>query len=91
MNELAASGTACEGNISDFALRIGALPDALKQLKKNLDELSARITQVKGAIQGGNENDQKKVTEVEVALPGSEPITGYKKEVEDKIMILLKS
>ena len=54
MNELAASGTASEGNISDFALRIGALPDALKQLKKNLDELSARITQVKVAIQGGN-------------------------------------
>ena len=30
LNELAASGTASEGNISDFALRIGALPDALK-------------------------------------------------------------
>ena len=30
LNELAASGTASEGNISDFALRVGALPDALK-------------------------------------------------------------
>ena len=84
MNELAASGTASEGNISDFALRIGALPDALKQLKKNLDELSARITQVKGAIQGGNENDQKKVTEVEAALPGLELIQDIKKKEKIK-------
>ena len=30
LNELAANGTASESNISDFALRIGALPDALK-------------------------------------------------------------
>lgn len=30
MNELAASGTASEGNIADFTLRVGALPDALK-------------------------------------------------------------
>ncbi|MDR7694856.1 phage tail tape measure protein [Riemerella anatipestifer] len=30
LNELAANGTASEGNISDFALRVGALPDAIK-------------------------------------------------------------
>lgn len=30
MNELAANGTASEGNIADFTLRVGALPDALK-------------------------------------------------------------
>lgn len=30
LNELAANGTASEGNISDFALRVGALPDAVK-------------------------------------------------------------
>lgn len=30
MNTLAASGTSSEGNISQFALRVGALPDALK-------------------------------------------------------------
>lgn len=30
MNELAASGTSSEGNIADFALRVGALPDAVK-------------------------------------------------------------
>ncbi|MDO4763527.1 MAG: phage tail tape measure protein [Flavobacteriaceae bacterium] len=30
LNELASSGTASEGNISDFTLRVGALPDALK-------------------------------------------------------------
>lgn len=30
LNELAAAGTASEGNISDFALRVGALPDSVK-------------------------------------------------------------
>ncbi|WP_418124213.1 phage tail tape measure protein [Chryseobacterium sp. PTM-20240506] len=30
LNTLAASGTSSEGNISQFALRVGALPDALK-------------------------------------------------------------
>lgn len=30
MNTLAAQGTASEGNIADFALRVGTLPDALK-------------------------------------------------------------
>lgn len=30
LNELAAAGTASEGNISDFALRMGALPDSVK-------------------------------------------------------------
>lgn len=30
LNELAANGTASEGNISNFALRVGALPDAIK-------------------------------------------------------------
>lgn len=30
LNELAAAGTASEGNISDFALRVGALPDSMK-------------------------------------------------------------
>lgn len=30
LNELAANGTASEGNIANFALRVGALPDALK-------------------------------------------------------------
>lgn len=30
LNDLAASGTASEGNIADFALRVGALPDAMK-------------------------------------------------------------
>ena len=51
--------------------------EAAEQLKKNLDELSTRITQVKGAIQGGNENDQKKVTEEQQAAKGKVDLLGF--------------
>ena len=51
--------------------------EAAEQLKKNLDELSTRITQVKGAIQGGNENDQKKITEEQQAAKGKVDLLGF--------------
>lgn len=55
----------------------GLTGEAAEQLKKNLDELSTRITQVKGAIQGGNENDQKKVTEEQQAAKGKVDLLGF--------------
>jgi len=46
-------------------------------LEEHLHELSTRITQVKGAIQGGNENDQKKVTEEQQAAKGKVDLLGF--------------
>lgn len=51
--------------------------EAAEQLKKNLDELNTRITQVKGAIQGGNENNQKRVAEEQQAAKGKVDLLGF--------------
>ena len=55
----------------------GLTGEAEEQLKKNLDELSTRITQVKGAIQSGNENNQKKVAEEQQAAKGKVDLLGF--------------
>lgn len=48
-----------------------------EKLKANLEEITKKITQVKGAIQGGEENDEKKVAEESRAKKESVDLLGY--------------
>lgn len=55
----------------------GLTGEAAEKLKKDLDELNSKITQVKGAINGGTEADAKKVEEEQSAAKEKVDILGF--------------
>lgn len=58
--------------------------EAAEKLKANLSEIKGKILQVKGALQNGNENDQKKVQEEKDTAKGKVDLLGFSaKEWED--------
>ena len=58
--------------------------EAAEKLKANLSEIKGKILQVKGALQNGEENDQKKVQEEKDTAKGKVDLLGFSaKEWED--------
>lgn len=55
----------------------GLTGEAAEKLKKDLDELNSKITQVKGAINGGKEADDKKVQEEQKQAKSQVDILGF--------------